>query len=275
MMNLGDGNPLGSLEEGRRSLQDGAAPTNWRQRSIGSMRRSSSRSIMSQMSAASIDKPVIHLADLGKRHTNESRAVDKEKLRKAVLKSHNLPREHSQQASMDSSKPSSDSHTPLWLSKDQWVTQINTIDADMLQLEKQYKSGELRAFGRDAAATFRQLDELRRKQQELFHNHIDLEKEVINALGHEVPEVDRMESEGFAPFGNEEASQTTHELLSEMTALAKEIQATVFDNSGVATSHPPSAQTSPTKAAKAAKAAAVAAAASPPLTRAALDQLPG
>ena len=65
---------------------------------------------------------MIHLADLGKRHTKDIRVSEAEKLRKAVLRGGVAGGTggHSNQPSM-SSRPSSDSHQPLWLAKDVWV----------------------------------------------------------------------------------------------------------------------------------------------------------
>lgn len=147
----------------------------------------------------------------------------------------------------------------------------------MLELEKQYKSGELSAFGTNASKTFAKLDSLRKSQQQLFHKHIELEKEVLAELGNEVPEVDQMESEGFKPFGSKEASQTTQELLSEMSALAKQIQATAFHSSVQVSTEPASPELSTSKGMPDATLISedVASKPSAPLTKEALEQLQG
>lgn len=188
--------------------------------------------------------PVIHLADLGKRHTKDIRvseaeklrkASEAEKLRKAVLRGgvSGGMGGHSNQPSM-SSRPSSDSHQPLWLGKDVWVTEINEIDNAMVNLETQYKSGEMRAFGQNSQWVFKELDQLRIQQQELFHKHIDMEKSVVLDLGHEVPEVETMVEHGFEAYGNEESSQTAMGLLDDVNKLCEDIQRTTFDDTGAA-----------------------------------------
>eukprot|EP00040_Diaphanoeca_grandis_P012526 m.63541 g.63541 ORF g.63541 m.63541 type:complete len:292 (-) comp23296_c0_seq1:74-949(-) len=138
---------------------------------------------------------------------------------------------HSTQPSL-SSKPSSDSHNPMWLSytNELW-DKVHTNEERMEKAEENFEAGGMQAFGEYADVAFQELDKLRRAQHGLFDLHSQLEATVLQQVGKDMPDANIMEEIGLNPshlgdVNDKSLKENSTKLLDKMHDLCSQIQHT-------------------------------------------------